>query len=110
MDHRTWVEMIFTVVVATLAGGMTDTVSIFLLFRPHEPKGIGRFRIQGALPKNKARLARSIAKSGGERLLTPEDLPPRLNTPALRETFATAIGRMVDELLDRERGSVRSHF
>jgi uncharacterized membrane protein YheB (UPF0754 family) len=110
MDQRTWVEMIFTVVVATLAGGMTDTVSIFLLFRPHEPKGIGRFRIQGALPKNKARLAKSIAKTVGERLLTPEDLTARLNTPALRETFATAIGRMVDELLDRERGSLRSHF
>ncbi len=110
MDRHTLVEMLFTTAVATIAGGMTDTVSIFLLFRPHEPRGIGRFRIQGALPKNKARLARSIAKTVGERLLTPEDLTQRLNTPQIRDTFASAIGRMFDGLLQEERGSLRSHF
>ena len=110
MTHHTFVEMLFTVAVATMAGGLTDTVSIFLLFRPYEPKGIGRFTIQGALPKNKARLARSIARTVGERLLTPEDLAARLNTPAIRATFDDAISRMFDGLLERERGSLRSHF
>ena len=110
MDQHTLFEMLFTTAVASIAGGMTDTTSIFLLFRPYEPRGIGRFRIQGALPKNKARLAQSIGKTVGERLLTSEDLHARLNAPAVRETFADAIGRMFDGIVDADRGSLRSHL
>jgi uncharacterized membrane protein YheB (UPF0754 family) len=110
MDPHSLGELAFAVAVGTIAGGMTDTVSIYLLFRPYEPKGIGPFRIQGALPKNKARLARSIAKTVGERLLTAEDLAARLNTPAIRSTFDDAIGGMVDRLVGRERGTLRSQL
>jgi uncharacterized membrane protein YheB (UPF0754 family) len=110
MDPHAWGELFFAVAVGTLAGGMTDTVSIYLLFRPYEPKGIGPFRIQGALPKNKSRLARSIAKTVGERLLTAEDLAARLDTPAVRATFDDAIGRMVDEVVGRERGPLRAYL
>lgn len=110
MDQHTFFEMLFTTAVASIAGGMTDTTSIFLLFRPYEPRGIGPFKIQGALPKNKTRLAHSIGKTVGERLLTSEDLHARLNAPAVRETFADAIGQMFDTLVDQDRGSLRSHF
>lgn len=110
MDHHTFWEMIFTTAVASIAGGMTDTTSIFLLFRPYERKGLGPFKIQGALPKNKSRLAKSIGKTVGERLLTSEDLHARLNAPAVRDTFADAIGRMFDTIVQEDRGSLRSHF
>lgn len=110
MDQHTFFEMLFTTAVASIAGGMTDTTSIFLLFRPYERRGIGPFKIQGALPKNKARLATSIGKTVGERLLTSEDLHARLNAPAVRDTFADAIGRMFDTIVDQDRGSLRSHF
>ncbi len=110
MDPHAVGELVFAVAVGTIAGGMTDTVSIYLLFRPYEPKGIGPFRIQGALPKNKARLARSIAKTVGERLLTAEDLAARLNTPTIRATFDDAIGQMVDAVVERERGPLRAHL
>src|SRR3954453_4647285 len=102
MDPHSLGELLFAVAVGTIAGGMTDTVSIYQLFRPYEPKGIGPFRIQGALPKNKSRLARSIAKTVGERLLTAEDLAARLDTPAVRATFDDAIGRMVDQVVGQE--------
>ncbi len=110
MTSHDVVQLVVTVLIATIAGGFTDTISIYLLFRPHEPRGIGRWKIQGALPKNKARLARSIARTVGERLLTPEDLAKRLNTPAIRETFADAIGRLFDGAMERERGPLRSHM
>ncbi len=110
MDQHTFWEMAFTTAVASVAGGMTDTTSIFLLFRPYERRGWGPFKIQGALPKNKARLAHSIAKTVGERLLTSEDLHARLNAPAVRDTFADAIGRMFDAIVDQDRGSLRSHL
>ncbi len=110
MDQHTFWEMVFTTAVASVAGGMTDTTSIFLLFRPYEPRGIGPFKIQGALPKNKSRLAHSIAKTVGERLLTSEDLHARLSAPAVRETFVEAIGTMFDRLIGEARGSLRSHF
>ena len=90
-----------------ISGGITNAVAIWMLFHPYEPRGIGRLKIQGAVPKNKDRLARSIGKTVGERLLTPEDISGRLSAPAVREAFAAAIAGVLDSILDRERGPLR---
>jgi uncharacterized membrane protein YheB (UPF0754 family) len=60
---------------------------VWLLFNPREK----RFGIQGAIPKNQARLASSIGRTVGERLLTPEDVQSELNRPELRQAFEQAV-------------------
>ena len=99
-----------TLLGGAFAGGITNAIAIWMLFRPHEPTGFGPFRIQGAIPKNKARLAKSIGKTVGEKLLTPEDLADRLSAPPVRGAFDDAVGRAAREALDREFGSLRSHL
>jgi uncharacterized membrane protein YheB (UPF0754 family) len=110
MDQQTLVTGAVTIGVGALAGGITNAVAIWMLFHPYEPTGIGPFRLQGAIPKNKDRLAKSIAKTVAERLLTREDLAARLSAPAVRDAFRGALDRLLDNLLERERGPLREQL
>ncbi len=107
MDATTLLAALLTVGVGALSGGLTNAIAIWMLFHPHEPRRLPLFRLQGAIPKNKARLARSIGRTVGERLLTPEDLAERLSAPPVRAAFDQAMHGMVDRLLGEEHGPLR---
>jgi uncharacterized membrane-anchored protein YjiN (DUF445 family) len=110
MERVLVIQGLITVGVGAISGGITNAVAIWMLFHPYEPRGLGPFRIQGAVPKNKARLARSIGRTVGERLLTPEDLAQRLAAPAVRQAFDRAMGDVLDAVLERERGPLREQL
>ena len=110
MDRELAIQALVTVVVGAVSGGITNAVAIWMLFHPYESRGIGPFRIQGAIPKNKARLAKSIGRTVGERLLTPQDLAERLGAPPFRAAFDQAVARFLDDLLERERGPLREQL
>lgn len=110
MDRDLLIQAMVTIGVGAISGGITNAVAIWMLFHPYDARGIGPFRIQGAIPKNKARLARSIGRTVGERLLTPEDLAQRLSAPAVRAAFDQAVARFLDDLLERERGPLREQL
>jgi uncharacterized membrane-anchored protein YjiN (DUF445 family) len=110
VDHQTLVQGAVTITVGAISGGITNAVAIWMLFHPYEPRGLGRLRLQGAIPKNKARLARSIGRTVGERLLTPEDLAQRLAAPAVRQAFDHAMDTVLARVLDTERGPLRAEL
>ena len=110
MDQQILIQGAVTIGVGALSGGVTNAVAIWMLFHPYEPRGPRWFRLQGAIPKNKARLARTIGRTVGERLLTPEDLAQRLSAPAVREAFDQAIASILTTVLDRERGPIREQL
>jgi uncharacterized membrane protein YheB (UPF0754 family) len=110
MDREVLVQALVTIGVGAISGGITNAVAIWMLFHPYESRGLGPFRIQGAVPKNKARLAKSIGRTVGERLLTPQDLAQRLSAPAVRAAFDQAVARFLDDLLERERGPLREQL
>ena len=110
MDRELLIQALVTVAVGAISGGITNAVAIWMLFHPYESRGLGPFRIQGAIPKNKARLAKSIGRTVGERLLTPQDLAERLGAPAVRAAFDQAVDRFLDGLLERERGPLREQL
>ncbi len=99
-----------TVGFGALAGGLTNAVAISMLFHPYEPRGFWRFRFHGAIPKNKPRLAKTIGRTVGERLLTTEDLAQQLSAPGMREAFDGAVHHFVTAVLDTERGSLRDEL
>jgi uncharacterized membrane protein YheB (UPF0754 family) len=75
-----------------------------MLFNPHER----RFGFQGAIPKNKPRLAKSLGRTVGERLLTPADILTEIEGSGFRATFDAKLDELVRGVLDTERGSVQS--
>ena len=99
-----------TIAFGALAGGVTNTVAIWMLFHPYQPPRLGRWRLsllQGAVPKNQARLAAAIGRTVGGKLLTEEDLARTFADVAFRRAFDERLGSFLDELLERERGSLR---
>jgi uncharacterized membrane protein YheB (UPF0754 family) len=99
-----------TILFGALAGGLTNAVAIWMLFHPYEPQGVRPFKLQGAIPKNKPRLAKTIGRTVGQRLLTSEDLTRQLSAPGVREAFDGAVRKFVFSMLGAERGSLRSEL
>ena len=97
-----WIELVVNLAAGTLAGGITNHVAVWMLFHPHEK----RFGIQGAIPKNKARLAKSLGRTVGERLLTPEDLIAELTNSGIRDTFDARVKAFIADVLEVERPSL----
>lgn len=93
-----------------LAGGLTNTVAVWMLFHPYEPPTLfGRLRISflhGAVPKNQARLASAIGRTVGSRLLTPEDLTDTFANVEFRQAFDQRLAIFLEEVLYTDRGSL----
>lgn len=104
---ETLLQLVATVGVGAVSGGLTNAVAIWMLFHPYEPRRVGPLVLQGAIPKNRDRLARSIGKTVGERLLTPEDLARQLTAPGLKEAFHKALADWLSRSLEAEYGSPR---
>ena len=98
---------LITMLFGALAGGTTNAVAIWMLFHPYDPKGPRFWKFQGAIPKNKARLARTIGRTVGQRLLSPEDLTRQLSATEIRAAFDRAVRGFVSGLLETERGSLQ---
>lgn len=93
-----------------LAGGLTNTVAIWMLFHPYEsPRVLGRpIRwLQGAIPKNQPRLASAIGRTVGTRLLTPDDLTEIFREGEFQKAFDRRLAVFLDDVLQKERGSLR---
>jgi uncharacterized membrane protein YheB (UPF0754 family) len=100
---------LLTIAFAAIAGGVTNAIAVWMLFHPYEPPRLfGRpiKILQGAIPKNKARLAAAVGKTVGTKLLTPEDLARTVSEPAFREAFADRLSVFIRGVLERERGSL----
>ena len=102
-------KAVITVFAGAAAGGLTNTVAIWMLFHPYRPPSLLGRRIgflHGAVPKNRRRLAAAIGRAVGNRLLTEEDLTRILARPGFREAFDEALARFLHEVLEVERGAL----
>ncbi|HSG49188.1 MAG TPA: DUF445 family protein, partial [Longimicrobiales bacterium] len=103
-------RILLTIAFGALAGGLTNSVAIWMLFHPYEPPRLWKWRIrffQGAVPKNQPRLASAIGRTVGNRLLTEEDLTRTFTDVEFRQAFNQRLGAFLEEVLERERGSLR---
>jgi len=99
-----------TIVFGALAGGLTNTVAVWMLFHPYDAPRFGRLRLgflHGAIPKNQGRLAEAIGRVVGNRLLTQDDLTGILSSAEFREAFDRRLASFLREVLERDRGPLR---
>jgi uncharacterized membrane protein YheB (UPF0754 family) len=94
--ENVWLQFGVHVFVGTMAGGLSDTVAVWMLFNPKQK----RFGFQGAIPKNQARMAKSLGRTVGERLLTPGDLQSELGRPELRDAFEVKLGEVIESIIE----------
>lgn len=74
--------------IGALIGGFTNHLAIKMLFRPHEAKYIGSWRVPftpGLIPKRRDELARQLGKTVTNYLLTPETFKKKLLTPEMEQ-------------------------
>jgi uncharacterized membrane protein YheB (UPF0754 family) len=90
-----WTQFGIQVFVGTIAGGVTNTIAVWMLFNPKQ----SHFGFQGAIPKNQARLAKSLGRTVGERLLTPGDLQSELSRPEFRAAFEARLRDVISMIL-----------
>lgn len=103
-----WLRAVLTIAFGAMAGGVTNRVAIWMLFHPHRPirlLGHELGWLQGALPKNQERLARTIGQAVGTQLLTPADISAELQDPGLQAAFESRVREL---LLELARGEGRS--
>lgn len=98
-----YTRLALDVFLGSVSGGITSWVAVVMIFRPYE----NTFGLHGAIPKNKARLAKTIGKTVGERLLTPGDIVEELQRSGLREAIETKLSTVAIEALERDRGPLR---
>jgi uncharacterized membrane protein YheB (UPF0754 family) len=98
-----WTRLGLNVVLGAVCGGVTNWIAVWLIFRPYERT----YGFHGAIPKNKARLAKTIGRTVGERLLTADDIVAELHRSGLREAIEAKLGEVALGALDRERGPLR---
>jgi len=98
-----WTRLGLDVLLGSVSGGVTSWVAVVMIFRPYERT----FGLHGAIPKNKARLAKTIGKTVGERLLTPADIVEELQRSGLREAIEAKLATVAVDALERDRGPLR---
>lgn len=103
------IQVLVTVTFGAIAGGTTNAIAVWMLFHPYEPPllfGRRMSRLQGAIPKNKARLASAMGRTVGSKLLTPDDLAHTLAEPSFRAAFDERLAAFVTAMFDVQRGSL----
>lgn len=104
------IQAAITIAFGALAGGLTNTIAIWMLFHPYQPPTLGRLRfgwLQGAVPKNQARLAAAIGRTVGDKLLTADDLTRIFAETEFRDAFDERLSAFLDDVLHQDRGSLQ---
>ena len=110
-------------VVGTLIGYTTNVVAIKLLFRPLLPVNILGFKIQGVIPKRRDEIAKSIAETVEDELLSVDEIMDQLiegtdkkdilemlkkkiismtegKLPGLLSAFSGTINKYIEDIID----------
>lgn len=87
-------SMIITPIAGSVIGYSTNWLAIKMLFKPHEAKYIGKFRIPftpGLIPKERMRIAKGLGGAVGQQLLTKEVILQELTNEAVVTQLKTYV-------------------
>jgi len=96
-------KIILTGLVGALIGYVTNWLAIKMLFRPYKEVRIKGIKIPftpGLIPKEKARIARSVGKGIGDHLLTEETIQEHLCGKKVDNAIRTWVNIKIKELIE----------
>lgn len=86
--------------IGAVIGGFTNHLAIKMLFRPHEAKYIGKWRLPftpGLIPKRRDELAKQLGKTVTNYLLTPDTFRKKLLTSDMEQKATGFIQQKLEE-------------
>lgn len=92
-------------ILGAIIGYITNWLAIKMLFKPHTEKRIGGIKVPftpGLIPKEKPRIAKSIAETVKEHLINPESISNSLNTEEVKGKVKVSVEKKISELLNEE--------
>jgi len=92
-------KIIFTILISTFIGYVTNVVAVKMLFWPRHPINLGFYVVQGVLPKRQAQIARSLGELVDKELLSLDDVLERINTPEIQEKLVSKISEIMKDRL-----------
>ncbi len=95
--------IIFMALVGALIGGWTNAIAIKMLFRPHEAKYIGKWRVPftpGLIPKRRKELAKQLGQTIIKYLLTPGVIEEKLKDEKVYSGLYELAAKKVNEWFD----------
>ncbi|WP_432360716.1 DUF445 domain-containing protein [Sporosarcina sp. UB5] len=99
--------LLFMAVIGAVIGGFTNHLAIKMLFRPHEAKYIGSWRLPftpGLIPKRRDELAVQLGRTVTNYLVTPDVLRNKLLTPEMeRKAEAFFQSKLEEHVLQSDK-------
>ena len=91
--------------IGAIIGYVTNWIAVKMMFRPLKPIKIGKFKLPftpGIIPKNRNRIAKSIAVAINDNLLTNSDLTDKLMSNDIQDSIREKVANfaMSDEILE----------
>ena len=97
-------EIITAPLIGAAIGTITNGIAIKMLFRPWNPVYIGKFKLPftpGLIPKEKPRIAASIAKVIGNNLLDDDTIKKTLLSDSTKEKLTGSVEKKISFLSER---------
>lgn len=92
-------------IIGAIIGLFTNWLAIKMLFKPHTEKRIAGIKLPftpGLIPKEKERIAKSVAESVGEHLINQESISNSLNKEEVKNKIKNSVSEKVKSVLSEE--------
>lgn len=99
-------------VIGAIIGYFTNWLAIKMLFKPRTEKRVAGIKVPftpGLIPKEKERIAKSIAESVGEHLINQESVAKTLDKPEVRNKIKSAVNEKAKGVLN-ESGTLEQRL
>jgi hypothetical protein len=106
-----WLLFMIPPVIGSVIGLFTNWLAIKMLFRPLDAVRFMGIRLPftpGILPRERSRIAQSLAATVADDLLTMDTIETRLRSPVVSAAVRKAIGHYLEDWLEKPIGSLGS--
>ena len=87
-------------VLGMLIGWGTNWLALKMLFKPRKPFGVGRYKIQGLIPRRRNDLSGTIARTISDELLSSDDLVKAMNELDIKGIALSQVNSIVEKKIE----------